>query len=93
MFLDVLCGALLKIIPKGNDMFNRLKVKSAALAAASLGFVGSAFADLPSEATGAITAVQTDGLAMISAGWPVVAAITGGLILIKLFKKVMGKVS
>jgi len=74
-------------------MFNRLKVKGAALVAASVGVVGSASAALPTEATAAITGVQTDGLAMITAGWPVVAAITGGLILIKLFKKVMGKVS
>lgn len=44
---------------------------------------------LPTEATDAITAVQTDGQALIDAGWPVVVAITGGLILIKLFKKVI----
>jgi len=74
-------------------MFKRFKAKAAALVTASFGVVGSASATIPTEATAGITAVQTDGLAMISAGWPVVAAITGGLILIKLFKKVMGKVS
>lgn len=74
-------------------MFTRLKVKAAALVTVALGVVGSAAAAVPTEATDAITAVQTDGLAMITAGWPVVAAITGGLILIKLFKRVLGKVS
>jgi major coat protein len=59
----------------------------------SLGFSSDAAAAIPAEATTAIAGVQTDGEAMIAAGWPVVAAIVGGLILIKLFKKVMGKVS
>ena len=71
---------------------NGLKVKAAALVGSAL-TIGSASAEIPPEATTAITAVQTDGTAMIAAGWPVVAAIVGGLILIKLFKKVMGKVS
>ena len=71
---------------------NGLKVKATALVGSALA-IGSASAEIPVEATTAITAVQTDGTAMIAAGWPVVAAIVGGLILIKLFKKVMGKVS
>ena len=75
-------------------MFNRFKNKAVAFVtfAVVLG-ASTANAALPVEATTAITGVQTDGLAMIAAGWPVVAAIVGGLILIKLFKKVMGKVS
>ncbi len=53
------------------------------------GFVPVAsFAALPTAATGALTAVQTDGLALIDAAWPVVAALVGGMILIGLFKKV-----
>lgn len=46
------------------------------------------FAALPTAATDALTTVQTDGLAMIAAAWPVVAALVGGMILIGLFKKV-----
>lgn len=64
-----------------------------AVASLALVGVGSAHAALPTAATDAITAVQTDGAAMIAAGWPVAVAIVGGLILIKLFKKVVGKVT
>ncbi|HSD40091.1 MAG TPA: major coat protein [Rhodocyclaceae bacterium] len=46
---------------------------------------------LPTEVTGAFTSVQTDGTSMISAGWPVLVAITGGLILMGVFKKVISK--
>lgn len=74
------------------NKFKNLKSK-AALFSSLLLTTGGAFAAIPTEATDAITGVQTDGLAMISAGWPVVSAIVGGLILIKLFKKVMSKVS
>lgn len=52
---------------------------------------GVASAELPSAATDAITAVQTDGLAMLSAGWPVLAAITGGFVVMKLFKRVINR--
>ncbi|MEY8216281.1 MAG: major coat protein [Colwellia sp.] len=72
--------------------FKNSKSKGAVLVGL-MALTGSASAAIPAEATTAITGVQTDGLAMISAGWPVVAAITGGLILIKLFKKVISKVS
>lgn len=60
-----------------------------------LGILGlsQAHAALPTAASDAITAVQTDGAAMITAGWPVAVAIVGGLVLIKLFKKVVGKVT
>ena len=68
--------------------------KKVGLAVASMvGLVGGASAAVPVAATDAITGIQTDGVAMIEAGWPVVAALVGGFILIKLFKKVMGKVS
>lgn len=66
-----------------------LKVLSTALVG---GFISvPAFAALPTEATDAFTALETDGLAMIAAGWPVVAAIVGGLILIGIFKRVASK--
>ena len=66
-------------------MFNKKMVLLSSLMVAA----GSAQAALPTEATDAITALQTDGTAMIDAVWPVVVAITGGIILIKLFKKVI----
>lgn len=67
-------------------------VKLGALLAAATASA-AATAEVPAAATAAITGIQTDGTAMIDAGWPVAAALVGGFILIKLFKKVMGKVS
>lgn len=68
--------------------------KSKALAAFSLlAVTGAANAALPTALTDALTSIQTDGTALITAGWPVFVAITGGLILIKLGKKVIGKVT
>lgn len=69
------------------------KLAKAALLASSLVAAGSASAALPTEATAAFTAIEADGGSLISAGWPLVVTITGGLILIKLFKKVIGKVT
>lgn len=50
-----------------------------------------AHAALPTEATGAITTLQTDGGALVAAGWPLLVAITGGLILMGIFKKVLSR--
>jgi len=74
-----------------------MKLQSRVLGSVSvvslLGLAAGANAALPTAASDAITAVQTDGAAMITAGWPVAVAIVGGLVLIKLFKKVVGKVT
>jgi len=70
------------------------RVLGAVSSVALLGLsAAGANAALPTAASDAITAVQTDGAAMITAGWPVAVAIVGGLVLIKLFKKVIGKVT
>lgn len=53
--------------------------------------IGASNAALPAGATGAFTALQTDGLALIDAAWPVVTALTVGFIIISLFKKAAGK--
>jgi hypothetical protein len=53
---------------------------------------GEASAALPAAATTALTSLQTDGLALIDAAWPVIAAIVVGFIIIKLFKKAANKV-
>ncbi len=73
-------------------MFSKMK-KFGLAALALVGGTGAANAALPTAATDAITAIQTDGTAMIEAGWPVAVAIFGGLIIIKLFKKVLTKVT
>lgn len=46
-----------------------------------------ASAAVPAAATAALTAIQTDGLSLIDLVWPVVAAILGGFILIRLFRR------
>jgi hypothetical protein len=62
--------------------------KRAALVIPAVMVSPGVFAALPTAATDALTTVQTDGLALIAAAWPVVAALVGGMILIGLFKKV-----
>lgn len=53
-----------------------------------VGFVAAgAHAALPEGASTAFTTIQTDGLALIDLAWPVAVAITGGFILLKLFKR------
>lgn len=51
-----------------------------------------AAAALPEAATTAFTTLQTDGLALINAAWPVVGAIVVGFVLIKLFRRAANKV-
>lgn len=69
---------------KNRITFPRRYGIGVALAVAS----GSAMADLPTEVTAAFTSLSSDGAAMIAAGWPVLVVIFGGLILMKIFKKV-----
>jgi hypothetical protein len=52
---------------------------------------GVASAALPAGATTAFTALQTDGLALIDAAWPVATAVTVGFIILGLFKKAANK--
>ena len=52
---------------------------------------GLANAALPTAATDAITSIQTDGVAMIDALWPVLVAILGGFTVMKLFRKGVNK--
>lgn len=61
------------------------------MAGASILAAGTASAELPAAATTAITTLQGDGTALISAGWPLATALAGGLALIGVFKKVLGK--
>ena len=52
----------------------------------------SAAAELPAGVGTAITAIQTDALAMVDLAWPVVSAIAVAFILFKIFKRVVSKV-
>jgi len=54
--------------------------------------VGIAEAALPAVVGTTITGISTDGLALIDLVWPVVGAIVGGFILIKLFKRGASKI-
>ena len=76
-----------------NAVFGVSGKAKALVAAGVLSVSTGASAALPTGATDALTSIQTDGSALIDAGWPIVVAITGGMILIKLFKKVVGRVT
>ncbi len=53
---------------------------------------GTANAALPGVVGTTFTGIQTDGLALLDLLWPVVGAITGGFILIKLFRRGSSKI-
>jgi TRAP-type C4-dicarboxylate transport system permease small subunit len=52
----------------------------------------SVLAALPAAATQAFTDLQTDGIALVNAAWPVVGAIVVAFVLIKLFRRAANKV-
>lgn len=67
--------------------------KIAAIAAAPLAlFAVTSNAAVPTAASDAFTTVQTDSLAMIDLAWPVIAVVTTGFILIRLFKRGAGQI-
>jgi hypothetical protein len=76
-------------------MLNTKNAKSiilAMIAALLVLAVGLAEAALPAIVGTTMTSVQTDGLALVDLVWPVVGAITGGVILLKLFKRGASKI-
>lgn len=70
-----------------------LAAKTAAVALPALALAAPAFAAVPEALEDALTAIQTDGVAVQALGWPVFVAIVGGFVLFKLAKKVIGKVT
>ena len=68
-------------------MKNYLKIAVVALTLAT----GSAFAALPASVGTSMSEVQTDGLALIDLAWPVLTAITVGIVIMKLFKRAVSK--
>jgi hypothetical protein len=65
---------------------------TAAVSALFLGVMSNAHAELPTGATTAFSAVQTDALALIDLAWPAVIAVVTGFIILKLFKKAANKI-
>lgn len=53
---------------------------------------GLASAALPTEATAAFTTVSGNVTDIFAAIWPIIATVTGGFVLIKLFKKGTGSI-
>lgn len=66
---------------------NKLQTQGAALGALVLGSIASAHAALPAEATAAFTTISGNVTDVFAVVWPIVAMVTGGFILIRLFKK------
>ena len=52
----------------------------------------SSFAALPTAIGTSLTAVETDGLALVDLVWPVVISLFGATLLIKLFKRFASKI-
>ena len=75
-------------------MMNSIKGKIAAcagLVAASLASF-QASAALPAVVGTSLTEVQTDALAAIDLVWPVVMAVLGGFVVLKIVKRAAGKI-
>lgn len=66
--------------------------KKLVLASALMIAAGAASAALPTEATAAFTAVSGNVTDIFAAIWPIIATVTGGFVLIKLFKKGTGSI-
>jgi hypothetical protein len=75
-----------------NEQIKRGLKAASVVGAGALALAGQAQAALPASVTTAMTSIQTDGLALIDLAWPVVAALVGGFVLIKLFKRAASKV-
>lgn len=76
---------------KPRNIVRKYGARIAAVPAVLAVSAGAAMAAVPAGATAAFTALETDGTAMIDLGWPVVTALTVGIILIGIFKKVASK--
>ena len=53
---------------------------------------GAAFAALPAGVSDGLNTIKTDGLALVDAVWPVVIAIVGAVVVLKLFKRFVNKI-
>lgn len=67
--------------------------KTVAILGLFVGFTGVANATLPTVIDTSIATLQTDALALIDKGWPLLIAIFGGMLFMRLFKRVGNKVT
>ncbi len=67
-------------------------LRKVVVASALVAAAGVANAALPTEATAAFTAVSGNVTDIFAAIWPIIATVTGGFVLIKLFKKGTGSI-
>lgn len=74
-------------------MKNRNQVIKYGMGVGSALALGAAHAALPTEATAAFTTISSSVTEILAAIWPIVASVTGGFVLISLFKKGASKVS
>lgn len=70
----------------------QLQMLKAALLAVMLTVSGLAAAALPPEVATSLTTVQSDASAIFALAFPVIAAIVGLVIVVKLFKRFINKV-
>lgn len=68
-------------------------LKKIGFAASAIVATGAAHAAVPTEATDAITGIGTDAASLLASVWPVVIAVTGGFILVRLVKRFMRSAS
>lgn len=68
-----------------------IKKLSAVVVSSSLLLAVNAHAALPTAVDTAITEFKTDASSLIDKGWPLLIAIFGGMLMMKLFKKVANK--
>lgn len=72
---------------------NVLKRYGAKVAVASAAvFSASSFADIPAVVGTTLTTVQADALSLADLVWPVIMAVFGSILLIKLFKRYGNKI-
>lgn len=69
-----------------------MKKVGGALVAATAVVAGSANAALPTAISTELTALQTDGLALADLVWPVLIALFGAVLIMKLFKRFASKI-
>lgn len=77
----------MKLVPSFSRRGAGMSVAAVAALLASV----SAHAALPTVVSDAITSFQTDTVSLINLGWPFLIAVFGGMLLMKLFKKVANK--
>lgn len=74
------------------NRLNKAKMRVATTLGLSMAAVsGAAVAALPAGIATGITALETDALALIDLIWPFVIAMAGGMLIIKIFKRVITK--